>query len=83
MQADFNDIDNRFFYDGTLGAEYHKDKTVFRVWAPLAEEVTLNIYATGNDDEILSGYSMVCENGVWTSELAGDLDGKYYTYTVK
>ena len=34
-----------------LGATYSPDSTTFKVWAPTATEVSLNLYATGSDTE--------------------------------
>lgn len=45
-------IDQQYRYDGNdLGATYTPEKTTFKVWAPTATEVTLNLYTTGSDDE--------------------------------
>ena len=58
------DIDNKYFYDGTyvddwghtrkgrqLGATYTKESTEFLLWAPAATYVKVNIYATGDDND--------------------------------
>ena len=58
------DIDNKYFYDGTyvdnwghtrkgrqLGATYTKESTEFLLWAPAAIDVKVNIYATGDDND--------------------------------
>ena len=58
------DIDNKYFYDGTyvddwghtrkgrqLGATYTKQSTEFLLWAPAATYVKVNIYATGDDND--------------------------------
>ena len=45
-------IDKQYRYDGTdLGATYTPEKTTFKVWAPTATEITLNLYTTGSDTE--------------------------------
>lgn len=70
-----------------FGAVYSKEKTVFHVWAPTAEEVKLVLYATGTDEEE-GAEKKACrsmkkiEGGVWEAEELGDLDGVYYTYLV-
>lgn len=68
-----------------LGAIWDKEKTTFRVWAPTAESVTLNLYKSGNKDaqdlpEKIPLHSY--EKGIWMTEKKGDLNGIYYTYTV-
>lgn len=40
----FEKIDNEYFYDGSLGAIYTTQNTIFRVWSPMATNVMLNIY---------------------------------------
>ena len=44
-------LDTTFAYDGKLGAEYSPTSTTFRVWAPVATNITLKRYATGSDNE--------------------------------
>ena len=76
-------------YDGNdLGCTYTKDKTTFKVWAPTAKSVVLNLYATGSDKESgaknLGTKDMVKDSatGVWSITVEGDLLNEYYTYTV-
>ena len=40
----FEKIDNEYFYDGSLGAIYTTQNTIFIVWSPMATNVMLNIY---------------------------------------
>lgn len=85
-------LDDEYAYAGTLGAIYTPEKTEFKVWAPTATEVTLNLYATGSDAEEgaadLGKYAMSQLmdgekwTGVWTVEVKGDLKNVYYTYTI-
>jgi pullulanase, type I len=82
------EFDEEFYYDGNdLGANYSKEKTVFKVWAPTAEEVSLNLYNKGSEEEkasyCMETFSMkLTEKGVWMVKVEGDLNGTYYTYTV-
>ena len=59
-----DDIDDKYFYDGTyvddwghtrkgrqLGATYTKQSTEFLLWGPAATYVKVNIYATGDDND--------------------------------
>ncbi len=73
-----------FDYTGTLGAEYSKAQTKFTVWAPTASDMMLNIYNSGDKtDTAKTAHNMTRgTKGEWTAVVAGDLDGKYYTYTV-
>lgn len=41
-------FEKEFTYSGSdLGATYTPEKTTFRVWAPTADTVTLNLYGSG------------------------------------
>lgn len=82
---DTEDFESKYAYDGNdLGANYTAEKTVFKTWSPLAENVTLNLYSAGNGDNLIKSVDMTLgDKGVWTAEEAGDLNGTYYTYTYK
>lgn len=66
-----------------LGAVWTSEKTTFRVWAPMAEEVYVNLYESGNADaeDLKESLAMTKDvNGAWVLEVAGDQNGVYYTY---
>ncbi len=79
-----------YHYDGDdLGSYISEDgnSTTFKVWAPTATEVVLNLYEQGHDDETHTGsYKDVVmkkgEKGVWSHTEVGVGHGTYYTYTV-
>ena len=74
---------NQYTTDETLGAIYTNENTTFKVWAPTATEVKLNLYTQGNEVEAYETVTMTKQTkGVWSTEVLGDLDGKYYTYDV-
>ncbi len=67
-----------------LGAQWSPESTRFRVWAPTAEEVLLNLYGSGTEgtDDLLEQIAMTADvNGTWIAEKEGDINGTYYTYT--
>ena len=69
-----------------LGATWTAEKTTFRVWAPTAKSVTVNLYESGTEgtDDLLERLPMTADvNGTWVAEKAGDLNGVYYTYTAE
>lgn len=78
------DFEACYTYPGTdLGATYTLTQTAFKVWAPLAHSVTLNLYRAGSGDCLLQAQPMLAEaKGIWSAVLSGDLDGTYYTYSV-
>lgn len=72
-----------FHYDGAdLGAVIHGETTTFKVWAPTASKVVLNLFAAGDGVEAYQSVEMTLgEKGVWEhTEPCGH--GTYYTYTV-
>lgn len=80
---------NKYLYDGDdLGAVYTPERTVFKVWAPTATDVKLNLYTKGSEEEgssKIGTYDMTAEDkGVYTYDAKelGDLKNKYYTYSI-
>ena len=72
-----------YHYDGDdLGAVISGDTTTFKVWAPTASSVVLNLFTAGNGGEAYKTVEMERqEKGVWAyTEACGH--GTYYTYTV-
>jgi pullulanase/glycogen debranching enzyme len=72
---------DKYYYDGSLGWSYSKSSTVFRVFAPTAERVTLCLYrepvGTAGRRELPMRR---IPQGVWKIVVTGDLQGLYYTY---
>lgn len=90
------DFESEYTYTGDdLGATWTKENTTFRVWAPLATDVKVNLYKTGNvetdefrnptkydvGDKIDTIAMKKDVNGTWVATVDGDLNGTYYTYT--
>ncbi len=66
-----------------LGAVWTKKATHFRVWAPTASQVMINLYRTGDEEDLFSSIPMFMEaKGTWVTSVEGDLNGTYYTYSV-
>lgn len=80
------DFEGAYTYTGDdLGATYSSSSTTFRVWAPLATEVKLNLFEAGTpgvDDKFASYPMKASDNGTWVTTVEGDLNGTYYTYSV-
>ena len=78
--AEFRDL---YHTDGPLGVELLEDNTVFRLWAPTAEKVMLNIYAHGEGGEASLRLPLERgEKGVWFREMGMDMEGSYYDFDV-
>jgi len=74
---------DNYHYDGNdLGAVIDGDKTTFKLWAPTASKVVLNLFTAGNGVEAYKNVEMVKgDKGVWShTEDCGH--GTYYNYTV-
>ena len=80
------EFEEAYTYTGDdLGATYTPEKTIFRVWAPTAESMVVNLYEAGTPgkDDKLEEIEMTADvNGTWVAEKSGDLSGTYYTYSV-
>ncbi|MBQ6159972.1 MAG: type I pullulanase [Oscillospiraceae bacterium] len=73
----------RYTYPGDdLGAVIDGDRTIFKLWAPTASEVVLNLYEFGRGEEPFARINMVQGDfGTWA--IAADCGhGTYYSYTV-
>ena len=66
-----------------LGAIYSKEYTIFRVWAPTANQITLHLYPAPTGDEAGRVALKKNEDGSWEAKIPGDLNGTYYTYTAE
>lgn len=79
-------FEQEYTYTGTdLGATWSSEKTDFRVWAPTAETVKVNLYESGTEgtNDLIEQLEMTKDvNGTWIASKEGDLNGTYYTYAV-
>ena len=80
------EFEAKYTYNGSdLGAVWSPEKTAFRVWAPTAKEVDLRLYRTGTPDadDLIEKIHMTRDvSGTWVAVCKGDLNGRYYTYSV-
>ena len=69
-------VDAKYYYDGDdLGVTYSKEKSTFKLWAPLAKNVQLILC-----DDI---FPMKCgPRGVWETTLENDFHGLFYNYNI-
>ena len=81
------EFERKYTYAGSdLGARWTKEKTSFRLWAPTAKSVKVNLYRSGNpgvEDRIDQIEMKSAVAGTWAAEVTGDLNGTYYTFTVE
>ena len=76
-----------YTYEGDdLGANWSPEQTFFRLWAPTAAAVKINLYASGDyrENDLLEQLEMTPDvNGTWVATVEGNLNGTYYTYVVE
>ena len=85
MRKNFNskEFNDKFYYDGELGAIYDKYKTIFRVWSPEAKSLELLLYRDGNTESLIERDLLHKKsNGLWEIVKKGDLNGVYYKYHI-
>ena len=79
-------FEEEYTYAGDdLGATWSADATAFRLWAPTATAVSVNLYESGTEgtDDLIESIEMTADvNGTWIATVDGDLNGVYYTYSV-
>jgi pullulanase len=72
-----------YYYGGNdLGATYKPKATAFRVWAPTASKVRLNIFRNGSGDLFKTLDMKRSTGGTWYLKVKGNLKNKYYNYGV-
>lgn len=82
---DSSEFAAKYNYDGELGVVFDGGSVCFKLWAPTASKVVLNLYQAGNGGPAAQTVNMIKgDKGVWTHEVEhkDDVVGKYYTYTV-
>lgn len=75
-----DEFERKYRFEGELGAIYTKERTTFRLFAPLATEAYVRCGENGESEIYIMKRN---ENGVFEKTLEGDLDSYRYTYMVK
>ena len=82
-----NEFESQYTYEGSdLGATWTAEKTSFRLWAPTAKSVKVNLYRSGTagTNDLIEQIEMTADvNGTWVAVKEGDQNGVYYTYSVE
>ena len=62
---------------------YSPEKTVFSLFAPAdAKTVKLRLYKDGMGGKAVKTVKMQYQNGLWTADVKGDLQGRFYTFDI-
>ena len=73
----------QYHTDEALGALWAPAATRFALWAPTARQVSLSLYAEGTGGGPLLTVDLARGGrGVWEAVVEGDLDGRYYDFSV-
>ena len=73
----FEDI---YYYDGPLGIDYSKERTIFRIWSPVAKEIYIELNIKNKSEKHELKYK---SKGLWEVTVKGDLDSVGYLYFVR
>lgn len=76
------DLD-QLYSDKQLGSFVENGTTTFRIFAPSADTVVLNLFESYDDDSSRAVAMTRDEDGVWETVLKEDLSSKYYGYKVR
>ena len=82
---DCEEFITNYTYDGDdLGAVINADgSTTFKLWAPTASKVVLNLFTAGNGVSAYANLDMTKANrGIWELTVPETGHGTYYTYSV-
>ncbi|WP_455498343.1 type I pullulanase [Coprobacter sp.] len=72
------------YYGDDLELVYTPEKSIFKLWAPVADRVRLNIYSAGEGGEPEDRIEMEkAEEGTWRTVVERDLKGFFYTFQIE
>ena len=78
------EFEDKYNYEGSLGAKVDERGTVIRLWSPIAESVDLRLFDNGSTGEAETIIPMkLCDRGVWEYAVNENLSGKYYDFVLK
>lgn len=76
------EFDELYFYDhNDLGNQYTKEKTTFKVWAPLATGVILKVMKWNGETELFPMKRQ--KKGIYFVEVCEDLELEQYVYLIR
>ena len=83
QRFDSAEFEREYHCSAPLGADVDGACTRFALWAPTAQQVTLNLYHTGHEGEAHARIPMLrAAQGRWLHEEPCCMDGMYYDYDV-
>lgn len=78
-------LDDLYTYDGPLGVTFDAGVPTITVWAPTAQDVSLNLYTDSNSGTVPTAFQMTRDDasGSWSVTGEADWAGQYYTFNVR
>ncbi|KRQ87193.1 Pullulanase precursor [Caloramator mitchellensis] len=79
------EFNEKYFYDGFLGARIIDGKTEFKVWSPVATSINVLLYKNGDPliEETPIIIPLQSKRGVFSALVEENYIGYYYTYQVE
>ena len=78
-------LDDLYYYPGRLGVVIDDNGTApvkIKVWAPAAQQVSLQLFNAANDTTPVATIVMHEDNGVWVAAGDATWKNKYYLFSV-
>ncbi len=72
----------QYYYGGTLGNMWTSTQTSFRVWAPTASSMNLQLFSSATGPMTQQIPMQPGSGGTWKAQVPGNLNGWYYLYSV-
>jgi len=72
----------QYYYGGTLGNMWTPTQTSFRVWAPTASSMNLQLFSSATGPMTQQISMQPGSGGTWKAQVPGNLNGWYYLYSV-
>ncbi len=78
------EFEKDYFYDvDDLGVTLSSNKTVFKVWSPVASKITLKVFKDDSTKEFETYEMEKGDKGIFVQKISKNLKGYYYTYEVE
>jgi pullulanase len=81
-----DEFDRLYAYDGSdLGVTYTPESSVFKLWAPTASSVKINLYSSDRSADAPLSRSLNMkrgQKGVWSIQIASDVRDTAYDYSL-
>ncbi len=79
---DTKEFNNLFNTTNEMGCIISKKDISFRVFAPTKFKLNLNVFKTGNENDLIKSFNMTKNGGVFETTIDKEYENCYYTYSV-